>query len=101
DREEPAWAPEDERFVPPAAPSDDDMRQIDTRPPPRASDYLDNGRGRAARGDGDGGSNDNAYRDMPDQPVRRPISEPRDDYRVNAPAPAPRSRKIVEEPLPY
>ena len=55
---------------------------------------------------------------MPDRPVRRPVSEPRedyrerrddpreppDDYRVNAappPVPAPRGRKIVEEPLPY
>jgi len=99
DREEPAWAPEDERFVPPAAPSDDDMRKIDTRPPPRAEDYLDQDRARPARGSDDG-SNDNAYRGIPDQPVRRPISEPRDDYRANAPPPS-RGRKIVEEPLPY
>ena len=110
DREEPAWAPDDERFAPQ---HDEDMRQIDTRPAPRAEDYLDGRATRGGRNAEERDDNDNEYRGMPDQPVRRPISEPREDYRVNAPppprsddyranaVPPPRDRKIVEEPLPY
>ncbi len=95
DREEPTWAPQDDGELAPAA--RDHMQHIDTRPPPRAEDYID-GRARKEHDDGDR-ENDNQYREMPDRPSHRPISEPADDYRANAPP--PRGRKIVEEPLPY
>jgi membrane peptidoglycan carboxypeptidase len=94
DREEPAWGPDDEDLAPAIR---DETRMIDDRPPPRAEDYLDAGRARG--GHAAGSSNDNEYRGMPDRPAHRPIFEPPDDYRVNAPAPS-RGRKIVEEALP-
>ncbi len=108
DREEPTWAPEDDD----EAPTDhDEIRRIDNRPPPRpgdyriddrppprAEDYLDDNRTRKVRDDAPP-PKPGAYREMSDQPSHRPIAEPANDYRANAPAP-PRGRKIVEEPLP-
>ncbi|MCC6849706.1 MAG: PBP1A family penicillin-binding protein [Deltaproteobacteria bacterium] len=94
DREEPTWAPQDqEEDLAPVA-DDEDLRQIDTRPAPRAEDYLDGDRARRPREADDAG-----YRGMSDRPAHRPISEPADDYRINEP-PRSRGRKIVEEPLP-
>jgi len=96
DHEEPSWAPADDEQAP-AHP--DETRNIDDRPPPRAEDYIDAGRTRGGRDDGYR-SNDQADRKMHDHSERRPISEPPDDHRANAPVP-PRGRKIVEEPLPF
>jgi penicillin-binding protein 1A len=96
DREE-GWPAGDYELAP--ARSADEGRIMDDRPPPRAEDYLDVETRQPAREDRSLG-NDNEYR----PPIeRRPVAEPRDDYRVNAPAPAPppRPRRIVEETLPY
>ncbi|MBP1690144.1 MAG: mrcA [Deltaproteobacteria bacterium] len=96
DHEEPTWAPDDAEM----APTDrDQTQQIDDRPPPRAQDYIDAGRTRGGRGTGYR-SDDNEDREIPAPPKRRPIAQPPNDYRVNAPVPT-RGRKIVEEPLPY
>ncbi|MEB2285459.1 MAG: PBP1A family penicillin-binding protein [Myxococcales bacterium] len=90
DREEPTWAPQDQDDE--APPNDEaDLPRLDTRPAPRAEDYLEGGGGARGRHDED-------YRGMSDRPARRPISEPADDYRVNTPPPRG-GRKIVEEPL--
>jgi membrane peptidoglycan carboxypeptidase len=96
DHEEPTWAPDAAEMAPAHR---DQTPQVDDRPPPRAQDYIDAGRTRGGR-DTEYRSNDNEDREIPAPPKRRPIAQPPDDYRVNAPVPT-RGRKIVEEPLPY
>ena len=74
------------------------MQHIDTRPPPRAEDYID-GRARRSATTATATTTTSIARCRIIRATAA-ISEPADDYRANAPPPQPR-RKIVEEPLPY